>query len=368
MGLAFLTKQHAVFFGIFGVCWLLWDAIRVRKIGAMAVAGRAAVYAAGAVIPFALTCLVMYLTGVFDRFWFWTVTYANAYVGESSPGEGLRDMWKSIVPFLSSVSMVVLAGVGLVALWWDGRLRRRALFTTGLLIFGFLAISPGLYFRDHYYVQVMPAVALLIGAATAWLGNLLGRLRRRGLSRTVPLMLFAAAVAHTFFIGRQLMFLSTPVEASRIMYGASPFPEAVTIAEFIKQNTGPEDAIAVLGSEPEIYFYAGRRSATGYIYTYGLMETHPFVRQMQEEMMREIENARPKYIVYVKIVNSWQFKPTSDLRILHWLASYLSANYRIVGLADIVPGGVTRYYWGEEAGFFAPNSTNGVSILERKDP
>ena len=50
--------------------------------------------------------------------------------------------------------------------------------------------------------------------------------------------------------------------------------------------------MAVLGSEPEIYFLARRHSATGYIYTYGLMEAQPFARRMQDEMIREIGDQR----------------------------------------------------------------------------
>jgi len=46
-----------------------------------------------------------------------------------------------------------------------------------------------------------------------------------------------------------------------------------------------------IGSEPEIYFYAQRHSATGYIYTYALMEEHKYAHAMPEEMEREIEQA-----------------------------------------------------------------------------
>ena len=57
---------------------------------------------------------------------------------------------------------------------------------------------------------------------------------------------------------------------------SNPFVECPVIAEYLKKNTGPDDTIAVLGSEPEIFFDARRRSATGYIYTYGLVEDAAF--------------------------------------------------------------------------------------------
>jgi len=57
---------------------------------------------------------------------------------------------------------------------------------------------------------------------------------------------------------------------------------------------GPEpgERIAVLGSEPQIYFYAKRRSATGYIYTYPLMEPQPYSKQMATEFKQEVEGAK----------------------------------------------------------------------------
>ena len=37
------------------------------------------------------------------------------------------------------------------------------------------------------------------------------------------------------------------------------------IARYIRERTAPGDRIAVIGSEPEIYFYAERNAATGHL-------------------------------------------------------------------------------------------------------
>jgi len=96
------------------------------------------------------------------------------------------------------------------------------------------------------------------------------------------LVFFWAALSAAFWAW------STAV-ACRSIYYPNPFPEMICIADFVRQHTKPDDQIAVLGSEPEIYFYADRRSATGYIYTYALMEPHKYASQMQREMMRARE-------------------------------------------------------------------------------
>ena len=38
---------------------------------------------------------------------------------------------------------------------------------------------------------------------------------------------------------------------------------------------------------------------------------------MQEEMIREIERARSKYLVFVVMNNSWLYRPQSIPRLLH---------------------------------------------------
>ena len=80
------------------------------------------------------------------------------------------------------------------------------------------------------------------------------------------------------------------------MYGLNPFPESIAIAEYIKAHSKEQDKIAVLGSEPQIYFYSNRHSATGYIYVYGLMEDQKYALKMQKEMAEEIEKMRSQSI------------------------------------------------------------------------
>jgi hypothetical protein len=53
-------------------------------------------------------------------------------------------------------------------LWWDERLDReyRFLLTT-LFFFSALAISVGFYFREHYFILLLPVLSLLIAVAVS---------------------------------------------------------------------------------------------------------------------------------------------------------------------------------------------------------
>jgi hypothetical protein len=122
----------------------------------------------------------------------------------------------------------------------------------------------------------------------------------------------------------------TPVEAAREIWGDNPFPEAISAASYIRQRTSPDAPIAVLGSEPEIYFYAHRHSATPYIYMYGLMEPQPYALKMQNDVIRDLETTRPEYIVDVDVSTSWLVRENSNTRILDWWDDYQAQNYELV--------------------------------------
>jgi hypothetical protein len=152
---------------------------------------------------------------------------------------------------------------------------------------------------------------------------------------------------------------------ARRTFGPNPFPEAIEVARHIAADTTVKDRIAVLGSEPEIYFYARRRSATGHIYMYGLMETHRFAAAMQQAAIREIEAAAPRYLVFVTVTYSWLRRPESDQAILRWMNAYMSRHYEVVGVADILSEASTEYVWGEAARRYTARSPYAVYLLRR---
>jgi hypothetical protein len=150
-----------------------------------------------------------------------------------------------------------------------------------------------------------------------------------------------------------------------MMYGVNPFPESIEIADYIKNHSTKEDKVAVIGSEPQLYFYSNRKSATGYIYAYGLMEPQDYASKMQRDMISEIEKARPRYAVIVNVPTSWLRRANSDMAIFKWAEMYFSTNYRVAGFVDIIPGGHYQARWDDEARRFSPKSQFNVYVLER---
>lgn len=375
MGLAFLMKQPGLLFGVFGAVYAIvneWRGARNWR----GLARRVLVYGAGAILPFALTCITLYSWGSLDKMWFWTFTYGRQYASVVKLSSGLQVLLTAGQSVLEPCLWIwILAGIGGAALAWDSRSWKHGIFMIGFLCFSCLSVCLGLYFRPHYFILLLPAVSLLVGVGvSSGTDELLRRVRRSDRNHdhnqwlaAIPALALLGAIAFSLANQKEVLFALDPLSASREVYGVNPFPEALTISEYLNRHAGHDARIAVVGSEPEIYFYSRRHSATGYIYTYPLVEAQRYAADMQKDMAREIEAARPEYLVFAKVNLSWLPSPGSSTFILDWFRKYAGANYEIVGIADETREG-TRYAWGEDAKAYREQSENCVEVFRRKSP
>ena len=364
-GVAFLMKQQAAALMLFGLLFVL---SRSRSDGRRAMAAKGGLFSAGAVAPYALLCLYLAAAGVFGNFWFWTVTYARGYVSSVGPSLGARYLFENGAETVGpNAAIWILAAAGAVLFFVRHRDRDAKVFLAGLAAFSFLAVCPGLFFRQHYFIVTFPAVGLFAGAGIAALAAGEKKSARAGGRRIAWAFAAVAAVAASAAWQRDPFFVWDPNQVSRALYWSNPFPESVEIAKYIAASSSPDDRIAVLGSEPQIYFYAHRRSASRYVYAYALMEPHPYAGQLQDQVIRELEAARPLFMVMVRVSTSWLARPDSDKRFLRWMESYVPEHYKVVGLVEIPKDEPTRYLWGADAARPTRSVSESVFVLRRKD-
>ena len=343
-GIGALMKQPGLLFIPFGAIYVVWNDLN-RRLSLNRMLLRILSFMTGAAVPLGVTSLILWYAGVFDKFWFWTINYAWQYGSLVSLSQAPQMFFSSANEVvLTGWSVWILAGIGALMGLWDQRRRAGILFLMGFLLFSALAVCPGFYFRTHYFILVLPAVSLLAGAALSKLTEILeGRII---LLRFVPLFVFAVALSVPILLDKKIFFEVSPNQACGLIYPDNPFLESVRIGTYMREHTEPGDTIAVLGSEPEIYFYSHRHSATGYIYTYGLMEPQKYAQQMQQEMIRQIEAARPKYLISVAMVYSWLRRPDSAGAIFNWANDYMAQNYTAAGFVNITPT-KTDYFFGD---------------------
>ncbi len=368
LGLAVLMKQHGIFFAAFGVLYLCWHELRVQRASWSGLLKSGGVLLAGIAVPLVVTCAALIWAGVFGRFRFWTFTYASTYVSQVPLSAGLDILSAKLGRITNGSGLLWLVGLtGALTLWWNESVRQKRAFVAGLMILSFFAVCPGLYFREHYFVLTLPGVALLTGVATSSMRQFLRKRKAIRSYRWAPALLLVAVLAICLLEQRAFLFQLSPLQASRATYGRNPFPETLEAAKYIKANSDAVDRIAVLGSEPQVYFYADRLSASGHIYMYGLMEPQPYAAQMQQEMIGEIERNAPRFLVYVPANESWLKRPGSEGLVFDWMAKYIKNEFNLVGVAEIVSLDTTRYYWDDEARTHSSRASPSLLVYKRKD-
>ena len=91
-----------------------------------------------------------------------------------------------------------------------------------------------------------------------------------------------------------------------------------------------------------------------------------FAQRMQEDMIARLAETRPRFLVLVNVPTSWTLRPDSSRALLEWVERTVNSDYRLVGLADIMPDGETIYRWDVAAAGERPASANHVAVFERR--
>lgn len=366
LGLSFLMKQHGAAFILFGGIYILYDQFWGRPVDWRTVLSRVGLFALGATAPYGLICIIFTYSGAFDKFWFWTFEYARTYTDQVPIIAGWSLFKAQSLEIIKSAPLIwLLVFFGLIAVGVDRRSRQKSVFVGMLMAFSFLAICPGFYFRPHYFILLLPASAILAGVSLGVLQERILKSRSLVIKYGCPLFLAGICVFASIYQHRNILFEMTPHQVARAVYGLNPFPEAIEVSRFVRSITEDSDRIAVLGSEPQIYFYSRRRSASGYIYMYALMEGHRHALKMQREMVEQIELTRPKLLIIVNVPTSWLKSRDSHPLLMTWLQSYQAKYYTLVGLVDIGRQN-SVYHWAPDVNW-PPSSPVWIAVLKRKN-
>ncbi len=346
LGLSFLMKQTGFMFGLFGASWVAWVELSQKSRSSQRLTKRLGCLLLGGLLPLILTGLVVAATGDLGHFWFWAFQYAAEHGLVLPLRSGLVAMFDGVTQqFAAAPGLWSLAILGTILLFCERSLRPWRFFIAGFAFFSFLAVCPGWYFRGHYFIQLLP-VAGLLAAITFHVTSIFFARHKSLLLRVTPSLVFAVAGASSLIQWTNIYFRLAPAQACRTVYGVNPFPEAVEISRYLASHCPPDASVAIIGSEPEIYFYSHRHSASGHICVYPLEESQPYASAMQHQMIAEIEKANPAYVVYVNIPGSW-IQSTARVKsiIFDWFNQYRQQQLSLVGLVEISADKPTEYRW-----------------------
>ena len=365
-GLGLLIKQNVFVFIGLPIVYLCWSLLKKPRLKRKFYLDAIFYFTFGYFIPLAIFFIFCLITGSLEQMFFWTFIMPTEMTPPISISRAVYQFKILTLPIIKSSPLFFgVAAIGLLSPLWDKSSRLAVLFIVIFLVFSFFTMSLVFYFRAHYFLCLFPATALLTGVGFYSMNNLIKKISLRRINPIITAVFVFIFFSYSIFDQRKFFFQTKPETVSRIIYGNNPFPESLVIADYIKEHSSPSDKIAILGSEPQILFYADRVSASKHIFMYYLMGNHLHALSMQKEAMADIELTKPPILINVVIPTSWLFQKDSKSMLFHWLDGFVLKNYKLAGVVEIQGLNTTNYYWGVDTTKFVPKGENFIQIYQR---
>lgn len=369
MGGSVMVKTSGIFLAVWGAVVIFSDYLFTKPRDGKQFWKNIIWYSIGGILVIALIFLVIYIKGSFKEMMFWAYEIPKTYVGNMPFEEGVKYFKytrDAIVQNYKVFWIHSILALGLCLLR-PINIKYKVLGVT-LLGFSFLTIVPGYYFYGHYWIQTVPGLSLVAGLTYYCVITIL--------KSTFNVTDFRIGYVYLAVFGflsfnhasnlKSYYFHPNYERILRAVYGNNPFPESMEIAKYITAHSKPEDNIVLLGSEPEIYFYTKKKSPSRHAYFTSLVNNIPAHKQWQREFSADVEKAKPKFVIFFNHPLSLLVQPNTDKYVFEWANKYITDNYKIVGLVDMIEGQQSVYTYGDALMNYKPVSQNLIYIYERK--
>jgi Dolichyl-phosphate-mannose-protein mannosyltransferase len=252
LGAAFLLKQPSAIAAVpLGIYLLLPSYRASRSLTRTNSIIQAAILTAGFFAALGLVTTVLWKQGILHDAFYWTI--ADHDVPHVFWHEGIVNTLTFVAACLPLVVGAIMACRDKSEVWAARTAERIALF--GLLAASAIGAAAGARFYPHYYVQLIPPLALLAAPyyARLWFRTM-----------QPPHWLLRPAVTYAW--------LALTVISFSIIHwtGLSPRRVPSEAGRYLSTHSSPDDRIFVWGQDSKMYLDAHRRPACRYITTFPL--------------------------------------------------------------------------------------------------
>jgi flagellin-like protein len=245
---------------------------------------RMALLIAGALPPLAAATIHGLSIGWSD---YWLGVYSwraheNASLGLGARVDGLFDEIPHVAPDLWALAVVAALGLVVCALAW-----RRLWIAPVWLLACFVAINIGGLYLPHYFLQLIPPLAVLGGIAAAVL---------HARSRVAAIAVVALAIAP---VAMTLVDYATmsPAQREKAIRWKRRYDDDVKVADFIRAHSTRGDRVLALPSRADLYFLADRLPPIPYLWEHTPLVRPSTIRTLYRKLSRP---GRPKFVLVVE--------------------------------------------------------------------
>jgi hypothetical protein len=201
----------------------------------------------------------------------------------------------------------------------------------------------------HYYIITIPALSVIVAVAAT---DMFRKIETTSfVARKFHLSyIFIASVVALLVIPFAYRFWLTPSQMLYNTYGDATFNFAPLVSLKVREITSTEDTVFIDANEPEILYYAHRKSASRFVITYPLTLPTPLKEKYQDEAISELKARPPEVIIdfLTPLTVARMVKNSNGLDNLEkYLVSQIAENYNF---ASAIP-------LEENDGFITVNSS-----------
>ncbi|MFH1873674.1 MAG: glycosyltransferase family 39 protein [Pseudomonadota bacterium] len=264
LALSFLFKYQAgITYALAGFYLLFFSKIYDRKTFYLANIKCFIIFLAGSFLIGLLFILHLYHLGVLNEFYFWSLRGSFSYI---EAGRSTVDFLKTFLirggSFVASTFLIWFFGLRYMSKLIWSKHPVEQYWVLFWFLFNLIPVCMGGRFFGHYFIQLLPPLVILAAADAdlfvIWLQNNEIKFRQKLAYTLFVIGIFLPAVG---FFGARLA-----ADQIYAAIGEENPKHYQQIAQYIKDNTKPDDTIFVWGFATPIYFYSDRYAASRFLW------------------------------------------------------------------------------------------------------
>ncbi len=367
ISMSFMIKQNGLLFLLFAGVVILARYLVQKPVAIKKLFFNGSIFTAGVLLVIAIFVFVIFIQDAIAEFWKWVYIVPRSYTSQVSLERGIDNFqWNLGRQFDDNPVLMLMAGAGFILSFFNPLKLFKKVFILMLPVFSFLSIIPGFWFYNHYFILLTPAMAVCTGSAFYSVKIYLTKKLNTGVSSGILASVFVLVFQQNLHAGRVYYFNPDYTMILKEVYGTNPFPEAWEVSKVVKERTKEGDIVGVLGGEPEVFIYTGRRGPSAHdmaILLYGGSGIRS--KEWQHLYIADVEKAKPKYFVCFSNPISLMSYIT-DTSFFRWFDNYMANYYQLEGVADMISPYETKYVWDKDVNTYKLQRTHGVVFVFRR--
>lgn len=314
-------------------------------------------FAGGVLIPAVLFFTGIWVSGAWSDAMYWLITYPANYSSSIAVESGLKLLDHFFFQItLFQVTLFMVSGIAILGNLILGR-QKSQIWLFAYLLFALITIIPGLRFYGQYWLLSFAPLAMLVAMLLHHLDALKRKTGMMAAGIIVLCMFFEMATHSEYY------FIRGKSKEVEKLFSGNPFEPIRKLSRYARDQMKPDETLMMFGSEPQVYLYAEQPSPTRHVFMAMLSEDHEKTPAYAEEVMVDLREKKPTYVLFNVFPYSWGITKNSNRELYTDSYLYVKNQYSPVATYDM---NQHRYLYASDGATIDVNQPNQVILFKHR--